>query len=247
MREVRELPVTTSLRITVRRWDFLFLSTSRPKTASQEVNALVVLVGNEPNVSVSALYDDGHSQPGRDRPRSGEPHDKPLRRSRTTERPEQRPDPRRERPRRDSQAHHQERLRHRSARLATGPAGSLPRVPGAGRPEPSSRPTRRRRARPVGQPAAEGNESGGHPRRPASRRRRRPIASTPGTSTQERLSHRSRGPRPEMAGPGRTPPGLTGPPEQDRADDDEHDTGSRVWLVSRTGLGGLPGPSPIVN
>src|SRR5438046_2713512 len=72
MREVRELPVTTSLRITVRRWDFLFLSTSRPKTASQEVNALVVLVGNEPNVSVSALYDDGHSQPGRDRPRSGE-------------------------------------------------------------------------------------------------------------------------------------------------------------------------------
>src|SRR2546425_12065396 len=40
------------------------------------------------------------------------PHDKPLRRSRTTERPEQRPDPRRERPRRDSQAHHQERLRH---------------------------------------------------------------------------------------------------------------------------------------
>src|SRR5436309_2390614 len=130
MREVRELPVTTSLRITVRRWDFLFLSTSRPKTASQEVNALVVLVGNEPNVSVSALYDDGHSQPGRDRPRSGEPHDKPLRRSRTTERPEQRPDPRRERPRRDSQAHHQERLRHRSA---IGPAGSLPRVPGAPR------------------------------------------------------------------------------------------------------------------
>src|SRR5438128_5176743 len=33
------------------------------------------------------------------------PHDKPLRRPRTTERPEQRPDPRRERPRRDSQAH----------------------------------------------------------------------------------------------------------------------------------------------
>src|SRR5438445_4741368 len=58
------------------------------------------------------------------------PHDKPLRRSRTTERPEQRPDPRRERPRRDSQAHHQERLRHRSA---IGPAGSLPRVPGAPR------------------------------------------------------------------------------------------------------------------
>src|SRR5438552_2118546 len=142
MREVRELPVTTSLRITVRRWDFLFLSTSRPKTASQEVNALVVLVGNEPNVSVSALYDDGHSQPGRDRPRSGEPHDKPLRRSRTTERPEQRPDPRRERPRRDSQAHHQERLRHRSA---IGPAGSLPRVPGAprGRAGPSHRHARR--------------------------------------------------------------------------------------------------------
>src|SRR5438094_1303652 len=41
------------------------------------------------------------------------PHDKPLRRPRTTERPEQRPDPRPERPRRASQAHHQERLSHR--------------------------------------------------------------------------------------------------------------------------------------
>src|SRR5947209_286639 len=40
---------------------------------------------------------------------------KPLRRPRTTERPEQRPDPRPERPRRDSQAHHQERLSHRPA------------------------------------------------------------------------------------------------------------------------------------
>src|SRR2546426_3351910 len=50
---------------------------------------------------------------------------------------------RRERPRRDSQAHHQERLRHRSA------IGSLPRVPGP----PANAPTRRRRSRPVGQPA----------------------------------------------------------------------------------------------
>src|SRR5439155_3521993 len=49
-----------------------------------------------------------------------------------------------------------------------------------GRPEPSSRPTRRRRWRPVGQPAPEGNDSGGQHRRPAGRRRRRPIASRAG-------------------------------------------------------------------
>src|SRR5437879_1272214 len=40
------------------------------------------------------------------------PHDKPLRRSRTTERPEQRPDPRRERPRRDSQGRTPSGYRH---------------------------------------------------------------------------------------------------------------------------------------
>ena len=48
-------------------------------------------------------------------------------RSRTTERPEQRPDPRRERPRRDSQAHYQERLSHRRSR------GPRPETAGPGR------------------------------------------------------------------------------------------------------------------
>src|SRR5437867_6614252 len=74
---------------------------------------------------------------------------------------------------------------------------------GRGRPaEPSSRPTRRRRSRPVGQPAPEGNDSGGQHRRPACRRRRRPIASSAGADRRagetsahridhETLSHRS--------------------------------------------------------
>src|SRR6266705_6018246 len=65
-------------------------------------------------------------------------------------------------------------LSHRSRGLA---AQSAWRAEGAGRPEPSSRPTRRRRSRPVGQPAPEGNDSGGQHRRPACRRRRRRIAS----------------------------------------------------------------------
>ena len=68
-------------------------------------------------------------------------------------------------------------LSHRSRGLA---AQSAWRAEGAGRPEPSSRPTRRRRSRPVGQPAPEGNDSGGQHRRPACRRRRRPIASSAG-------------------------------------------------------------------
>src|SRR5207245_7496814 len=51
------------------------------------------------------------------------------------------------------------------------PIASTWRAEGAGRPEPSSRPTRRRRSRPVGQPAPEGNDSGGQHRRPACRRR----------------------------------------------------------------------------
>src|SRR3989475_230910 len=68
-------------------------------------------------------------------------------------------------------------LSHRSRGLA---AQSAWRAEGAGRPEPSSRPTRRRRSRPVGQPAPEGNDSGGQHRRPACRRRRRPIASRAG-------------------------------------------------------------------
>src|SRR5438094_666546 len=107
------------------------------------------------------------------------PHDKPLRRSRTTERPEQRPDPRRERPRRDSQAHHQERLRHASA---SGPAGSLPRVPGAPRVRagPSHRHARRAAgdrgpwvSLPLRATIPEGNTVG-------QQRRRRPIASRAG-------------------------------------------------------------------
>src|SRR5438094_8027836 len=57
------------------------------------------------------------------------PHDKPLRGPRTPERPEQRPDPRPERPRRDSQAHHQERLSHRPepppARSTATPPGDV--------------------------------------------------------------------------------------------------------------------------
>jgi len=54
--------------------------------------------------------------------------------------PEQRPDPRRERPRRASQAHHQERLSHRSA---IGPAGPSPSTPGTS--TPGRRGERRRR------------------------------------------------------------------------------------------------------
>ncbi len=78
------------------------------------------------------------------------------------------------------------------------PIASTWRAEGAGRPEPSSRPTRRRRSRPVGQPAPEGNDSGGQHRRPACRRRRRPIASRAGaegagTSTHRRRGHRRRG------------------------------------------------------
>src|SRR5207245_3229545 len=42
-------------------------------------------------------------------------------------------------------------------------AQSAWRAEGAGRPEPSSRPTRRRRSRPVGPPAHAGNEHGGTP------------------------------------------------------------------------------------
>src|SRR5207245_751529 len=83
-----------------------------------------------------------------------------------------RPDPRRERPRRDSQAHHQERRwtsAHRidAGDIDAGETSAQPRV--RGRPEPS-----------VGQPAPEGNDSGGQHRRPACRRRRRPIASSAG-------------------------------------------------------------------
>src|SRR2546429_350846 len=52
------------------------------------------------------------------------------------------------------------------------PIASTWRAEGAGRPEPSSRPTRRRRSRPVGQPAPEGNGSGGQHRRP-------PVGPTP--------------------------------------------------------------------
>src|SRR5207245_9408200 len=52
------------------------------------------------------------------------------------------------------------------ARAMVTAAHSAWRAEGAGRPEPSSRPTRRRRSRPVGQPAPEGNESGGQHRRP---------------------------------------------------------------------------------
>ena len=75
-------------------------------------------------------------------------------------------------------------------------AQSAWRAEGAGRSEPSSRPTRRRRSRPVGQPAPEGNDSGGQHRRPACRRRRRSIASTPGRRRVDvGPSHRRRGHR----------------------------------------------------
>src|SRR2546421_290049 len=69
--------------------------------------------------------------------------------------------------------------RARPTRGSSSPKSAW-RAEGAGRPEPASRPTRRRRSRPVGQPAPEGNESGGQHRRPACRRRRRPIASRAG-------------------------------------------------------------------
>src|SRR5437899_1085447 len=64
------------------------------------------------------------------------------------------------------------------------PIASTWRAEGAGRPEPSSRPTRRRRSRPVGQPAPEGNDSGGQ--HGGQQRRRRPIASRAGRPAGDR-------------------------------------------------------------